>query len=94
MLCQHPGVAECAVIGVPDATWGEVGKAFVVFKPRESGCELGLLNFLQGKLAKYKIPKSVEVVEALPRTGSGKVDKPKLRTDCALRASLRADKYA
>jgi len=81
VLCQHPGVAECAVIGVPDATWGEVGKAFVVFKPHESGCELGLLDFLQGRMAKYKIPKSVEVVEALPRTGSGKVDKPKLRND-------------
>jgi fatty-acyl-CoA synthase len=74
-------VAECAVIGVPDARWGEVGKAFVVFKPHESGCELDMLNFLQGKLAKYKIPKSVEIVAALPRTGSGKVDKTKLRND-------------
>jgi fatty-acyl-CoA synthase len=79
VLCQHPAVAECAVIGVRDEKWGEVGKAFVVLKRSERVLEEALLGFLQGKVAKFKIPTSVELVEALPRTGSGKVDKPKLR---------------
>lgn len=87
VLGQHPCVAECGIIGVPDGTWGEVGRAFVVLKPHEAACEQNLLNFLQGKMAKYKIPKSVELIEALPRTGSGKIDKQKLRTHYALRAS-------
>jgi fatty-acyl-CoA synthase len=79
---QHPRVAECAVIGVPDEKWGEVGKAIVVLKRDEGGQRIEapeLLGFLDGKLAKFKVPKSVEFVDALPRTGSGKVDKPKLR---------------
>ncbi|RAY16111.1 p-hydroxycinnamoyl-CoA synthetase [Actinomadura craniellae] len=78
-LAGDPAVAECAVIGVPDETWGEVGKAFVV--PREGiALEPGrLLESLAGKLAKYKIPKYVEVVDALPRGGSGKVLKQHLR---------------
>jgi len=85
VLSQHPGVAECGVVGVPDAKWGEVGKAFVVLKPpgRESAADL--LAFLQGKLARYKIPKSVELVDALPRTGSGKIDKQRLRARDAAR---------
>jgi fatty-acyl-CoA synthase len=79
VLGQHPGVAECAVIGVPDEKWGEVGKAFVALRPNQDALEQELLDFLNGKLARYKIPKSVERVSALPRTGSGKVDKSSLR---------------
>jgi fatty-acyl-CoA synthase len=81
VLAGHPDVAECAVIGVPDERWGEVGKAFVV--PR-AGAEIeagALLESLRGTLAGYKIPKFVEVVAALPRSGSGKVLKNRLRQD-------------
>ncbi|GAA2420117.1 long-chain fatty acid--CoA ligase [Nonomuraea africana] len=79
VLFEHPAVAEVAVIGVPDATWGEVGRAFVV--PRQGGevtaAELG--DFLRGRLAKYKIPRYFEVVDDLPRTSSGKIRKSELR---------------
>ncbi|WP_214107327.1 acyl-CoA synthetase [Acrocarpospora catenulata] len=79
VLFEHPAVAEAAVVGVPDQTWGEVGRAFVV--PRE-GCVLTpdeLRAFLRPRLAKYKIPVYVDIVAALPRTGSGKIRKPDLR---------------
>jgi fatty-acyl-CoA synthase len=79
ILCAHPAVAECAVIGVPDEKWGEVGKAIVVLKPDEQGPPDHLLRFFEGKIAKFKIPKSVAFADSLPRTGSGKVDKRKLR---------------
>jgi acyl-CoA synthetase (AMP-forming)/AMP-acid ligase II len=79
VLFEHPDVSEAAVVGVPDPTWGEVGRAFVVPMPgaaldRESVCA-----FLAPRLAKYKIPVYVDVVPALPRTGSGKVRKAELR---------------
>ncbi|MFI5844802.1 long-chain fatty acid--CoA ligase [Catenuloplanes sp. NPDC051500] len=76
-LLAHPAVAECAVIGVPDARWGEVGRAFVVPAAPVEAAEL--LAFLDGRIARYKIPKSVVFAEALPRTASGKVVKARLR---------------
>ncbi|MBR7830595.1 long-chain fatty acid--CoA ligase [Actinospica sp. MGRD01-02] len=82
VLYQHPGVAECAVIGVPDERWGEVGRAVVVVRePAVEGAEFAaeLLAFAAERLAKYKVPKSVVFTEALPRTGAGKVIKSALR---------------
>jgi fatty-acyl-CoA synthase len=73
-----PGVGQVAVLGVPDPRWGEVGHAFVEPAP---GAELrgdDLLRWLDGRLARFKIPKRVTVLDALPRTGSGKIDKPAL----------------
>ncbi|MEU7561847.1 acyl-CoA synthetase [Streptomyces eurythermus] len=75
----HPAVAECAVIGVPDARWGEVGRAVVVLRPGARADEADILAHLRGRLAKYKIPKSVVFTEALPRTASGKLVKPAVR---------------
>jgi fatty-acyl-CoA synthase len=79
---EHPAVAECAVIGVPDERWGEVGRAVVV--PREGvapdeATAQELLGHLAGRLAKYKIPKSVVFADSLPRGGAGKVLKARLR---------------
>jgi fatty-acyl-CoA synthase len=76
-LYAHPAVAECAVVGVPDEKWGEVGRAFVVVNHSVSEGEL--LDFLASRIAKYKVPKSVVFVDSLPRTGSGKVLKKRLR---------------
>jgi fatty-acyl-CoA synthase len=79
VLYHHPAVAEVAVIGVPDPKWQEVGRAVVVVKPGQSLTEAEVIDFCQGKLAKYKIPKSVVFVEVLPRTAAGKVLKRELR---------------
>lgn len=72
-LLQHPEVADAAVVGVPHQVWGEVGAAVVV--PREGALVTPemLAEYLQGRLAKYKIPKRFVITEELPRTAYGKV---------------------
>jgi fatty-acyl-CoA synthase len=72
-------VADVGVIGIPDEKWGEVGLAVVVPKPGVEITEEEVINFCQGKLAKYKIPKKVVFAEALPRTATGKILKKELR---------------
>jgi fatty-acyl-CoA synthase len=78
-LREHPAVADCGVIGVPDARWGEVGRAVVVLRPGTQASEAELLAFLDGRIARYKIPKSVRYAGELPRTGTGKILKKRLR---------------
>ncbi|MEU0740439.1 long-chain fatty acid--CoA ligase [Streptomyces sp. NPDC006134] len=78
-LLAHPDVAECAVIGVPDATWGEVPRAVVVPRRGARPDPGHLLASLAGRLAKYKIPKSVVIADELPRTASGKLLKSQVR---------------
>ncbi|WP_455361530.1 acyl-CoA synthetase [Streptomyces sp. SYSU K21746] len=79
VLLTHPDVAECAVIGIPDPVWGEVGRAVVVLKPGARAGEHDILDHLKGRLAKYKIPKSVVLADTLPRTASGKIIKSAVR---------------
>jgi len=74
----HPQVAAAAVVGVPDPRWGEVGRAFIEPVPGASLSPDELRSWLDGRLARFKAPKHVQVLAALPRTGSGKVDKPAL----------------
>lgn len=79
VIYQHPSVAETAVIGIPDPKWQEVGLALVVVKAGEALTEQAVINFCQGKLARYKIPKQVRFLKELPRTAAGKVLKRELR---------------
>jgi fatty-acyl-CoA synthase len=79
VLAEHPKLAEVAVVGIPDAKWGEVGRAVVVPAPGETVDLADLVEHCAPRLARYKIPKSVVVVDALPRNVLGKVQKPQLR---------------
>jgi fatty-acyl-CoA synthase len=79
VLYHHPAIAEVAVIGVPHPKWQEVGRAVVVVKEGHTLAEKEIIEFCRGKLAKYKIPKSAVIVDALPRTAAGKVLKRELR---------------
>lgn len=78
-ISAHPLVASVAVIGAPDPHWGEVGRALVVACRDGELTEQSLLAFCRERLARYKVPKSVTFVDALPMTGAGKVDKRALQ---------------
>ena len=79
-LAGFPGLAEAAVIGVPDERWGEVGHCAIVATPGGALDLDAVTMHLRGCLARYKLPAHVTVIDALPRTGSGKVQKDQLRT--------------
>jgi acyl-CoA synthetase (AMP-forming)/AMP-acid ligase II len=78
-VAQHPAVAACAVIGVPDTEWGERVHAVVVLKPGATVDADELREHTKGLIAGYKAPRSMEVVDALPVSGAGKVLKRELR---------------
>jgi fatty-acyl-CoA synthase len=78
-LLAHADIAECAVIGVPDEKWGEVGRAVLVAREGRAPDPQEVLASLSGRLAPYKIPKSALVVDSLPRTASGKLVKADVR---------------
>ena len=78
-LYQHPGVLECAVIGVPHEKWGETPKALVVLRPGHTVSADEILAFARDHLAHFKCPTSVEFIPELPRTVTGKLQKFKLR---------------
>jgi fatty-acyl-CoA synthase len=85
-LFAHPEVNEAAVVAAADEKWGEVGHAFVVAAPQTAPTPEELRAFLTERLAKYKVPKFFDIVDSLPRTGSGKVNKVPLRRTQALGA--------
>jgi fatty-acyl-CoA synthase len=79
VLYQHYAVHMCAVIGVPDEKWGEVGVACVVLKPEMNAAEDELLDHMRDNLASFKVPKRVEFLERLPISGAGKILKRELK---------------
>jgi fatty-acyl-CoA synthase len=78
-LHAHPAIADCAVIGVPDEKWGEVGRAVVVLKPGDQLTVDTMRDFLADRLARYKIPRALTIVDELPRNASGKILRKVLR---------------
>jgi fatty-acyl-CoA synthase len=79
-IFAHPAVLECAVVSAPDSQWGEVPAAFVVLKPGHPLAESELSEFLQCRIAKFKMPRRFHFSEVpLPKTGTGKIIKRELR---------------
>ena len=81
-IFAHPAVFECAVVAAPDPKWGEIPAAIVVLKEGEKLTGEGLLQFLEQRLAKFKMPRRIEFSSTpLPKTGSGKIVKRALREE-------------
>ncbi|HEY9684758.1 MAG TPA: long-chain-fatty-acid--CoA ligase [Oculatellaceae cyanobacterium] len=78
-IYEHPAVLECAVFGIPDEKWGELVKAVIVLKNGHSATPEELTAHVRQRLANYKIPRSIDIVQELPKTGSGKIFKKGLR---------------
>jgi long-chain acyl-CoA synthetase len=79
VLNSHPDTLEVATVGVKDSFRGEIPKAFVVLKPGRTASAEDLINYCKERLVEYKVPRSIEFLDALPKTGPGKIDKLKLR---------------
>ena len=90
VLYQLPAVAEAAVIGTPDDTWGEVGLAIIALKPGQAASEIEILAHCRKNLARFKCPKTISFVSALPRNATGKVHKPTLRAQFVASVEPRA----
>jgi fatty-acyl-CoA synthase len=84
VLYEHAAVAQCAVVGAPDEKWGEHVVAVVVTKPGSNVTLDELRNFAESKLAKYKLPRELHIVETLPRNAAGKVLKAHIREQLQL----------
>ena len=78
-LYEHAAVLEAAVFGTPDETWGETVRAAVVLRESGTASPAELIAFCRERIARFKCPRAVDLVAALPRTGSGKIDKKALR---------------
>jgi long-chain acyl-CoA synthetase len=79
VLFEHPKILEACAVGIPDPYRGETVKAFVVVKPGETMTEEELIKYCQEKLARYKVPKTVEFMTSLPKSGVGKILRKELR---------------
>ncbi|HZG32222.1 MAG TPA: fatty acid--CoA ligase, partial [Sphingopyxis sp.] len=86
LLSGHPAVAEAAIVGMPDAEWGEAVTAAVVL--RDPGvADDDIIGWMRGRIAAYKIPKAIVRLDALPRNGAGKILRRAIREELAARGS-------
>ncbi len=80
ILLRHPDIQQAAVLGIPDTRLGEVGMAFVVLRPEATISGSDLVEWARANMANYKVPRRVEILDALPLNATGKVVKDELRT--------------
>jgi len=78
-IAAHPAIAEVVVLGVPDAQWGEAIKAVCTFKAGQTATAQQVIDFVGGRIARYKRPKYVEFVGAMPKTAAGSIDRVKVK---------------
>ncbi len=78
-IAAHPAIAEVVVLGVPDAQWGEAIKAVCTFKAGQTATAQQVIDFVGGRIARYKRPKYVEFVGAMPKTAAGAIDRAKVK---------------
>ncbi|GJD35168.1 acyl-CoA synthetase [Methylobacterium aerolatum] len=90
-LLKHPAIAEAAILGVPDPTWGEVGVAVCTLRPGETVEEPALIAWLSAEVARYKLPKRVFFWDELPKSGYGKITKRAIREGLEQRGALPLD---
>jgi long-chain acyl-CoA synthetase len=81
-IYKHPAVLEAAVVAVPDEGWGEAVKACVVPTPGMSTIEEDIISFSKTQIASYECPKSIDFLDALPKSGAGKILKRELGEKC------------
>ena len=85
LLAGHEKIANITIIGIPDEKWGEAGKAFIVCKEGKTITLAEIHAFLNGKVARYKYPKELEILDTLPMTASGKIKKSELKARYGVR---------
>lgn len=78
-IAAHPAIAEVVVLGVPDTQWGEAIKAVCTFKSGQTATAQQVIDFVGGRIARYKRPKYVEFVETMPKTAAGAIDRAKVK---------------
>ncbi|MFC2132109.1 AMP-binding protein, partial [Bacteroidota bacterium] len=88
-LYEHPSILEVAVIGIPDEKWGETVHAVVALKNGASTAADEIIEFAKKRLARFKVPKSVEFIDSLPKTGSGKITKQALKKNIKIINKLK-----
>jgi len=81
VILEHECVEEVSVIGVPDTQWGEAIKAICVLGPEKSLEPKELIEFVASRIARYKKPKHIVFVDALPKTGDGEIDRDQVKKD-------------
>jgi acyl-CoA synthetase (AMP-forming)/AMP-acid ligase II len=79
VLYKHPAVSECAVFGVPDPKWVEAVHGVVSLREGASATPDGLIEFCKKNMARYKAPKTIEIVDEIPKSGTGKILKKEMR---------------
>ena len=89
VLARHPGVAEAAVVGMPDPTWGEAVHAVIIPRPGSSASAEEIIAWCRDELAHFKCPRTAEFADSLPRTTTGKVLKRELRAQLAAWPEVR-----